>query len=1519
MRSSAGGPPRTAKPGSKPASGDGAGTAAPAMAAPSVSMPKGGGAIRGIGEKFSAAKVSGTATVSVPIFTSPGRSGLGPELSLSYDSGAGNGPFGLGWRLALPEISRRTDKGLPTYRDAEESDVFILSGHDDLVPALELGGRRWQRRSLVRSFEGRRYEVRRYRPRREGLFARIERWTDLAGGQTHWRSITGSNLTTLYGSTPDSRIADPADPGRVFRWLVSASYDDKGNAMLYQYAAEDSAGIDGAAASEKNRGPKQRSANRYLKRIKYGNRVSRLIQPDLSAMDWMFEVVLDYGEDRLEELPAAPSGQRQVSASLEGAREWEVRKDPFSSYRAGFELRTYRLCRHVLMFHHLPEELGVDDCLVRSTSFNYAEDAVASFMSSIEQSGYVRQDDGRYLRKSLPLLELGYSRAELDPTVRKADLQSLADTQHHLLDLDGEGLCGLLMQQGEGWFYRPNLSPLPRPGESGSKAAAPVFGPARPVLRRPAGLDAGPGGARFMDLAGDGRLDLAALGGPAPGFFERTHKRDWERFVPFESLPNLDWEDPNLALVDLTGDGHADILLTENQALSWHPSLAERGFGEARRRDQALDEEAGPKLVLANGERSVHLADMSGDGLSDLVRIKNGQVCYWPNLGYGRFGAKVTMDQSPWFDEPDQFDPARLRLADIDGSGVTDLIYQARDGVRLFLNESGNSWRKGAHIKSFPSGDDLASLAVLDLMGNGTACLVWSSSLPAEAQSPLRYVELTGGIKPHLLTSLVNNLGGETRIRYAPATRFYLQDQAAGRPWITRLPFPVQVVERVETIDRICNHRYVNRFAYHHGHFDGHEREFRGFGMVEQWDTQDCGSASSASGQAAENLEEASWTPPILTRTWYHTGAYVEGEAVSRVYEKEYYREPGLTEAEFRAQLLPDTVLPPGLGPAEMREACRALKSKVLRREVYGLDGSEQSAHPYTVSESNVTLKLLQPRAGNRHAVFFAHPDEALNYHYERNPHDPRVSHDLVLGVDEFGNVLQAVKAAYGRRSPDASLEPADREPQMRTHLTCEENRFTNSIDDDEAYRTPLPCEARTLELTGLDPPPGRSRFSAAQIRDALAAAVSIPPEEAPTEGRLQKRIMQQGRRIYRRDDLSGPLPLGDLQPLALPYESYTLEFTPGLLSQAYETRVTGDMLRETGYINHDGDPGWWIPSGRVFYAPQEEAEPAGELAFAREHFFLPHRQRDPLGNSQVTTYDPYCLLVQEARDAVGNRITAGERDPAGNLMTSGNDYRVLAPGLVMDPNRNIVEVAFDALGMTVGMATRGKPEESRGDSLAGFEADLPDSVITGYMENPLSDPAALLGRATKRTIRDLLAYRRTRDDPQPQPAVVCNLARETHDADLEPGQTARLIHSFAYSDGQGRAVQQKTLAEPGPLAPGGGVGSAALGEQRLDRFEQQGRAGSSSMSPFLARTTALNPCGRGRPPPFSTMRRGGASAACIRTKATKRWYSIPGAKKPGISMTPYCRKTPQATPIWAAISGVWPRPNICPPGMGPA
>ena len=281
-----------------------------ALEPPAIALPKGGGAIRGIGEKFGANPVMGTGSTSIPIFTTPGRSGFRPALALTYDSGAGNGPFGFGWQLAIPAITRKTDKGIPRYHD---DDVFLLAGVEDLVPELRDG-------AIGETTRGG-YRVRRYRPRIEGLFARIERWT--SAGDTFWRSISRDNVTTIYGNAAASRIADG---DRTFSWLPCESFDDKGNAILYEYASEDFAGVD-----------RGRGVNRYLKRIHYGNRTPTTTPSVLPRTAWMFEVVLDYGEGHCEAL--TPSSVRASSAA---SRAWSVRPDAFSSYRAGFEIRTYR-------------------------------------------------------------------------------------------------------------------------------------------------------------------------------------------------------------------------------------------------------------------------------------------------------------------------------------------------------------------------------------------------------------------------------------------------------------------------------------------------------------------------------------------------------------------------------------------------------------------------------------------------------------------------------------------------------------------------------------------------------------------------------------------------------------------------------------------------------------------------------------------------------------------------------------------------------------------------------------------------------------------------------------------------------------------------------------------------------------------------------------------------------------------------------------------------------------------------
>jgi hypothetical protein len=290
---------------------------------------------------------------------------------------------------------------------------------------------------------------------------------------------------------------------------------------------------------------------------------------------------------------------------------------------------------------------------------------------SVSQTGYKRDGQGGYLSKSLPPLEFAYTEAAIDETVREIDPESLENlpagldgSQYRWVDLDGEGLSGILTEQAGSWFYKPNLSPVNQQAENGTLKTLPRFGPMHVVARQPSLAALGSGRQQLLSLSGDGQLDLVEFEDPTPGFFERTDDEDWAPFTPFPSLPVLNWRNPNLKFVDVTGDGLADVLISEDDAFWFHTSLGAAGFGPGQRAPQATDEEQGPRLIFADGTESIFLADMSGDGLSDLVRIRNGETCYWPNLGYGRFGAKVTMDQAPWFEAPDLFDGRRIRLAE---------------------------------------------------------------------------------------------------------------------------------------------------------------------------------------------------------------------------------------------------------------------------------------------------------------------------------------------------------------------------------------------------------------------------------------------------------------------------------------------------------------------------------------------------------------------------------------------------------------------------------------------------------------------------------------------------------------------------------------------------------------------------------------------------------------------------------------------------------------------------------------
>ena len=189
----------------------------------------------------------------------------------------------------------------------------------------------------------------------------------------------------------------------------------------------------------------------------------------------------------------------------------------------------------------------------------------------------------------------------------------------------------------------------------------------------------------------------------------------------------------------------------------------------------------------------------------------------------------------------------------------------------------------------------------------------------------------------------------------------------------------------------------------------------------------------------------------------------------------------------------------------------------------------------------------------------------------------------------------------------------------------------------------------------------------AALIDLAADGAHDLPYEDVDGAGAVAnapyRRLIEHVATLFRGDTLGGALPLGTLESRAIVLRtSYKKALTAGLAKRVFvdggkltAAELDGVLAGECGYVHLAGDADWWIPAGRIFYAPATAATAALELR-ARDAPLLPalslpdpfHRTGAP--TETAVTYDVYDLLTVETRD------------PLGNVIASDNHYRVLAP-----------------------------------------------------------------------------------------------------------------------------------------------------------------------------------------------------------------------------------------------------------------
>jgi RHS repeat-associated protein len=1344
-----------------------------------ISLPKGGGAQKGLGETFKHDMFTGTGNFSVPIAIPSGRNGFQPQLTLTYSTGNGNGPFGLGWNLGIPCITRKTSKGIPQYQG---NDTFILSGAEDLVLVKE---------ESLNGITGRYF-----RPRIEGLFARIIHKT----GKTinHWEIYTKDGLKSVYGYNSANRVYDQNNPEHIFQWLISQTEDLYGNRILYEYKSEDQAGLN------KNPFEQNHKYNQvYLSNIFYINYKTQ----SCTNESFLAGVHFDYGE--------YPDADCELTNNPIPVQDWNYRPDPFSAYRAGFEIRTVRRCRRILVkvYDEGNEQTGqitkayqlryMDELSNQEMKEQKAPLNGISLLNSIILSGFQKDNSP----VSMPPLLFKYSAFE--PEKRKYEKfsakggylpeYSLNNSEYELVDLHGNGLPDVIHTSSAGFRYWRNLGNC-------------CFDMPRTMKMAPAGVTLAQPGVQFADMEGNGSADLLVTSATLNGYYSNNYDAQWSSFCKYSQSPSFDLKSADVKLVDMDGDGVIDVLHTGNNQFSIYYNRGKNGWDAKPQHVVRQSVDDFPDVYFSALDQRARLAAMSGDGLQDIVLIHDRCIEYWPNLGYGRWGKRIIMRNAPQL--PNDYNVQRLFFNDIDGDGYADLIYVDNGKVHYWINQNGNGWSEEHIIYGTPSISDADAIRIVDMKGTGTAGILWTYDYSSNNKSNYKYLDLTGGIKPYLLNGINNNYGAVTNVHYSQSTHFALHDKEEGSPWLTKLPFPVQVVEKVETIDVIGKSRFVTRYSYHHGYYDGEEREFRGFGMVEQFDTEEFTILQKDNSlYAVDNNSPDSYLPPVYTKTWFHTGAFKEHTIISKQFEREYYIEPNLTPEQHQALLLKDTVLPLGLSAVEVKEACRALKGSLWRQEIYSLDNSSKSKHPYTVSERNYTVECLLHKDGNAHAVLSVHPRETVDYYYERTftqqeigmtqsaVADPRVTHQMVLKVDASGNIERSVIISYPRRVFTERMPE-----QAQTHIELTVNRYANYTDEYNWYRLGLPIENQLFEVVNFPEPDiicGLVKLFLFSEILTLTNEIFSPDFPVPSDAKIcpfenwDWRSTQNGSNeiklrpiaheitLYRKNDLSGPLPFNNVESLALPFKNYKQILTPELLTKIYGDRINDILVQDEGrYVKVDGRKGWWVPSGDVYYFT-DKCQPSAELQYARNHFFIVHSIIDPFGNRSIVNYDKYDFFPVQITNAVGDTIKAQI------------DYRVMSPRMVTDPNGNRREVVFDTFGMVVGTAVMGKVSENIGDSLVNFKTNLDSIDIDTFFADPESPNAALLlGNATTRIIYDMNNYYHSGDSLKPIRVAI--LSRETHASAPVPHDGLKIQVALSYSDGFGREIQKKIQAESG-------------------------------------------------------------------------------------------------------------------------
>ena len=274
------------------------------------------------------------------------------------------------------------------------------------------------------------------------------------------------------------------------------------------------------------------------------------------------------------------------------------------------------------------------------------------------------------------------------------------------------------------------------------------------------------------------------------------------------------------------------------------------------------------------------------------------------------------------------------------------------------------------------------------------------------------------------------------------------------------------MVARVEVIDQLSGGKLTTEYRYHHGYWDGAEREFRGFGLVEQLDTETFADYHTAGAppiavRRSRGIRLAAHRDP----TWFHQGPVGDepGDWDELDLSSEYW--PGDPTAARPAEHDQPLSSPPARD-GRARDALRALRGRVLRTELYALDGTAARRTARTPSPSSLyglrrgirTRRRASRTAGGSSSRTPRPAHHAVGA--RRRPDDPARVHRRLRPPTASHARSATSRVPRGARLPAPRSEPVQptRRPTWRTQpdrLRPPRRRLTTTSSTGSPARPP--------------------------------------------------------------------------------------------------------------------------------------------------------------------------------------------------------------------------------------------------------------------------------------------------------------------------------------------------------------------------------------------------------------------------------------------------------------------------------